>query len=67
MQKRLITITDRLEKQRQFRMRQYAERLVRDDTGELMKVYKQRAGIFGREWAEQIWILCRQIKKGESK
>jgi len=48
-------------------MRQYAERLVRDDTGELMKVYKQRAGIFGREWAEQIWILCRQIKKGESK
>jgi len=57
-----VTISERLEKQRKFRMRKYAGKLVYDKTGLMMDDFKLRTRIYGREWAESMWALCREIK-----
>jgi len=57
-----VTISERLEKQRKFRMRKYAGNLVYDKTGLMMDDFKLRTRIYGREWAESVWALCREIK-----
>lgn len=62
-----MTITERLEKQRQFRMRQYAERIVNDKTGLMMQVYKLRASQFGEKWKMDIWKLCKEVKNDNKK
>jgi len=58
-----MTIAQRLANQRALRSRKYARRLVNDDR--YMSDFKLRAGIYGREWADMIWQLCRSIKRGE--
>jgi len=59
-----MTINERLAKQSEFYSRQYAQRLVSDKT-RWMPDFELRAKIYGRDWAETIWKLCQQIKRGE--
>jgi len=59
-----MTTQERMEKQRAFHNYQYAYRLVKDkDTW--LSDFELRTRLYGKEWAKNIWDLCRAIKKGE--
>jgi len=57
-----LTIEQRLANQRAFRLRKYAEKVVRDKSGLMMLDYKLRARLFGNEWKLEVWRLCKIIK-----
>jgi len=56
-----MTPQDRMREYNQLR---YARRLV-SDKDKWMPDFELRVRIYGREWGETIWNLCRAIKRGE--
>lgn len=57
-----MTIPKHLEKQRDHYRYQYAQRLV-SDKARYMDDFKLRARIYGSEWRDAIWALCKEINQ----
>ena len=59
-----MTPSDGLAKEKELRQVRYAQRLV-SDKDKWMGDFKLRTRLYGREWAETIWNLCKEIARGE--